>query len=168
MCDKTDDNWDCINTTSNVMYKEIFQNVWTTVVCPKILIMLNCFLIYIIDHCNIWTSPLFMTRAVARVKVLVNIYANMYANWIFSSFFFFFLSCFLCVISPWNLFTLIVYIRNPSHLFYLIVRLMTHDKLERKKLFTIELELYQLCSQWNQIEHEWMIFILLFRLQFCH
>jgi len=54
MCDRTDDNGDCFNTTSNVEYKEIFQNVWTIVVCHKILTMLNCFLIYIIDHIAIY------------------------------------------------------------------------------------------------------------------
>jgi len=41
---------DCISSTSNVVYKEVFQDVWTTVVCPKLLFMLSCFFIYVMDH----------------------------------------------------------------------------------------------------------------------
>ena len=40
----TDDNVDCINNTSNVVYKEVFQDVWTTVVhlCHTPIFDLRC------------------------------------------------------------------------------------------------------------------------------
>jgi len=46
----TNDDGDCTSTTSNVVYKEVFQNVWTIVVSPNLLFMLSWFFIYLMDH----------------------------------------------------------------------------------------------------------------------